>query len=219
MSRLVWSWRFIGCTVALLGIVAAGRVEARGLVPTRAVPLAPIAKADVQRCRGLALLRPACPLRAPVVEGKYRTFATRDGEGTRYPPLHVFDMERVGPRPPTDAAWLRPPYGVHITVAAGDVKRLTPFIDPTPRTRATRLTERIRSSKRTKAVSFGMRRWNGMRGILYLAPPYPNGGQLGDHLAFQWSARGRTNVVSLHSWSPLQETERALRQMVNSIPR
>jgi hypothetical protein len=219
MSLFAGSWRYIGCTVALLGAVAAGRAEALGVDRTRAVPLAPIAGKEVQRCRELALLRQVCPLRAPVVVGKYRTFAARDGEGTRYPPLHVFDMERVGPRPPTDAAWLRPPYGVHITVAAGDVERFTPFVNPTPRTPATQLTEHIRRSERTKAVSFGLRRWNGFRGILYLAPPYPNGGQLGDHLVFQWSARGRTSVVSLHAWAPLTQTESTLRGIVNSIPR
>jgi hypothetical protein len=213
------SWRYIGCAVALLGAVAAGRAEALGVDRTRAVALAPIAHTDVERCRELALLRRVCPLRAPVVVGKYRTFAARDGEGTRYPPLHIFDMERVGPRPPTAAAGLRPPYGVHITVAAGDVERFTPFTNPTSRTRVTRLTEAVRRSKRTKAVSFGGRRWNGIRGVLYLAPPYPDGGQLGDHLVFQWSGRGQTRVVSLHSWAPLTQTETTLEGIVNSIPR
>jgi len=55
-------------------------------------------------------------------------------------------------------------------------------------------------------------------GILYLAPPFPNGGQLGDHLVFQWQRSRRTYVVTLHSWAPLKETEATLRAMVTALP-
>jgi hypothetical protein len=39
---------------------------------------------------------------------------------------------------------------------------------------------------RRKPVSFGVRSWNGRRGVLYLAPPYAHGGMFGEHLVFQW---------------------------------
>ena len=57
-----------------------------------------------------------------------------------------------------------------------------------------------------------------MRGILYLAPPYLHGGQLGDHLVFQWGRGNRMYVVSLHAWAPLGETAATLRAMVATLP-
>jgi hypothetical protein len=66
-------------------------------------------------------------------------------------------------------------------------------------------------------VSFGHRRWNERRVILYLAPPFLHGGQLGDHLVFQWRQRTRTYVVSLHSWAPLLETAATLRAIVEGL--
>ena len=127
------------------------------------------------------------------------------------PELQIFDLERF-------AVPLRPPKGAHITVAAGAVARLTPFADPTAGTQVVRLTDAVRKSPRSRPVSFGRRAWNGQRGILYLAPGYPAGGQLGDHLVFQWRRSDKTFIVSIHSWAPLTETASTLRAMVEALP-
>jgi hypothetical protein len=143
----------------------------------------------------------------PRVRTGYRALFARDG--TLKPPLHVFDLERFAPT-------LKPPAGAHITAAAGAVERLTPYADPTERTSVVSITHPV-NVNRTKPVSFGVRRWNGRRGVLYLAPPYLHGGQLGDHLVFQWQKSGRSYVISLHTWWPLPEVADTLKEMVEAL--
>jgi len=153
-------------------------------------------------------LRPSCIREVPRVTGNYDASKAGDRAG---PEFHVFDLEHFVPS--------RPPKGAHITVAAGAVWRLTPYADPDRSSRAVQLSENIRrASSRTSPVSFGHRRWNGRKGILYLAPPYLHGGQLGDHLVFQWGRGNHMRVVSLHAWAPLEETAATLRAMVLTLP-
>jgi hypothetical protein len=193
-------------------VVACGLIPATvavGFAPQGSArhPLAELPAAQFAKCRVSTLLRPVCPHRVPRVRNGYRALFARDG--TLDPPLHVFDLERFAPT-------LRPPAGAHITAAAGAVWRLTPYADPTARTRVVPIT-RPTNVNRAKPVSFGVRRWNGRRGILYLAPPYVHGGQLGDHMVFQWQESGKTYVISLHTWWPLQEVADTLKQMVEAL--
>ena len=175
-------------------------------VPSR--PLVPLPSGQLARCQGSALLRPSCIREVPRVTGNYDASKAGDRAG---PEFHVFDLEHFVPS--------RPPKGAHITVAAGAVWRLTPYADPDRSSRAVQLSENIRrASSRTSPVSFGHRRWNGRKGILYLAPPYLHGGQLGDHLVFQWGRGNHIRLVSLHAWAPLEETAATLRAMVETLP-
>ena len=169
--------------------------------------LVALPRAQLAKCRASLLLRPACPRRVPRISGRYRALFARDGK--LVPALHVFDLEFF-------LASERPPKGAHVTAAAGAVRRLTPYAEPTERTRVVSLSTPI-IDKRTKPVSYGVRNWNGRRGILYLAPPFLNGGQLGDHLVFQWKRAGRMYVVSLHVWSSPAESAPTLRAMVMAL--
>lgn len=67
-------------------------------------------------------------------------------------------------------------------------------------------------------MSFGLRSWNGRRGLLYLAPPYIHGGQMGDHVVFQWRQGRTTYAISLHSWWPLPQAAATLQAMVMALP-
>ena len=158
-------------------------------------------------CRAVALVRPVCPRGVPRVVGGYRALLTRDGK--LEPALYVFDLERF-------AVPLRPPKGAHITAAAGAVWRLTPYQDPTSESVVRPLSDHV-NVNRWNPVSFGVRQWGRRQGILYLAPPYLHGGQLGDHLVFQWGTGNRMHVLSLHRWSPLTETVATLRAMVIAL--
>jgi hypothetical protein len=152
-------------------------------------------------------LRPSCIRKVPRVTGNYDASKGRDRAG---PEFHLFDLEHFVPS--------RPPKGAHITVAAGAAWRLTPYVDPDRTSRSVQLSEKVRQAFRMRPVSFGHRRWNGREGILYLAPPLLRGGQLGDHLVFQWGRGNHLRVVSLHAWAPLEETAATLRAMVETLP-
>ena len=182
-------------------------VVAHSAAPAGSARLEGLPVSQLAKCRTAAALRSVCPRRVPQVNGGYRALFARDGKLT--PALYVFDLERF-------SMPLRPPNGAHITAAAGAVWRLTPYEDPAAQSKAKRLSEPV-SPARMKPVSFGVRDWNGRRGILYLAPPYLHGGQLGDHLVFQWGTGDRMHVISLHRWSPLSETAAMLRAMVMAL--
>jgi hypothetical protein len=83
----------------------------------------------------------------------------------------------------------------------------------------TTLRNGIVAHKRLEPLLFGPADWGGRRGVLFLAPSYPVGGQIGGHLAFWWRLRGTNYLVSLHAWEPLTECERILRRVVLSTPR
>lgn len=197
--------------VVLAGAIAcfAAATELGLSQPGLARPLVQLPKEQLAKCEASRLLRPACARMVPRVDGRYRAYRARDG--TLVPELQVFDLEYFGTP-------LRPPRGAHITIAAGAVSRLTPYVDPDASLRPVRLSKKVREAARTKPISFGYRRWNGVRGILYLAPPHLHGGQLGDHLVFQWGSSDRIYVVSLHAWRPLAETAATLRAMVATLP-
>lgn len=49
-------------------------------------------------------------------------------------------------------------------------------------------------------VSFGSARWFDTQGRLALAPQYPEGGEVGGHLAFCGTANGVGYAITLHAW-------------------
>jgi hypothetical protein len=199
-------WR-TAALVVLAGCAATALVLAGLSQASLSRPLTPLPAAQLAKCQASAQLRPACIRKVPRVTGRYRAYRARDGGPA--PEFQVFDLEYFVPS--------RPPKGAHITVAAGAVSRLTPYTDPKAATNVVQLSDRVRRADRSKPVSFGSRRWNDLQGILYLAPPYLHGGQLGDHLVFQWTRSGQTYVVSLHAWAPLPETAATLRAMVATL--
>jgi hypothetical protein len=69
---------------------------------------------------------------------------------------------------------------------------------------------------RSTALSFGEVRFGTKGGVLVLAPSYPLGGMLGDHLIFYWKSGGVDYMVTLHSWEPFLQTVATLRALVIS---
>jgi hypothetical protein len=67
-------------------------------------------------------------------------------------------------------------------------------------------------------VSFGRVRWAGREGVLTLAPSFPTGGFVGNHLTFVWREHGVQHTLSLHAWEPLTEAAATLRTMVERLP-
>lgn len=55
-------------------------------------------------------------------------------------------------------------------------------------------------------------------GILYLAPPFLFGGQLGNHLVYRWHVGRIEYAVTLHAWVRLAQAIETLRAVVESAP-
>jgi YVTN family beta-propeller protein len=62
----------------------------------------------------------------------------------------------------------------------------------------------------------GDRLVGGIKGELYRAPPYPEGGYHGDHFIFRWTRAGQSYAVSLHAWRT-QETLQLLGAIVTGL--
>jgi hypothetical protein len=185
--------------------------------PIRAVELVPLAPKRLEHCRRSALLRPACPRRVPRVGAPYLSHLATDllGRGSRLR-LDVFNLERGG-EVPGRPDLNRPPRMGHLVLAAGEVERLaaTAFVPA----RRTRLRNGLLSRDRTLSLDLGRARWSGRSGSLLLAPSYPRGGMLGNHLIFRWTTDGGDYLVSLHAWEPLREAAATLRAIVASTGR
>jgi hypothetical protein len=69
---------------------------------------------------------------------------------------------------------------------------------------------------RDEPISFGLLDVGDTRALLFLAPPYPTGGYLGNHLVLVWKVPRGRRAVSLHAWEPLTEAAATLRRMALS---
>jgi hypothetical protein len=169
-----------------------------------AARLVPLVPEKLSNCRRSARLRSICPVLVPRVRAQYLSSLSDDG------PFAVFDLERGLPGH-------APPRGVHITVGAGDVERIDPFEHPNATEGAAALADQVLVDERREAVSFGRVRWGAREGVLFLAPPYLYGGQLGDHLVFEWGEGDERFLYSLHAWRPLADTAATLKKMVEAV--
>jgi hypothetical protein len=168
-----------------------------------AARLVPLAPEKVSRCRRSARLRNICPVLVPRVRVPYLSHLSDRG------PVALFDLERGLPGH-------APPRGAHITVGAGDVERIDPFEHPNATEDAAALADHVLVDQRREAVSFGRVRWGAREGVLFLAPPFLYGAQLGDHLVFEWGEGDERFLYSLHAWKPLADTAATLKKMVEA---
>jgi hypothetical protein len=127
--------------------------------------------------------------------------------------FQVLEMSAGAPR--KDPAANAPPAFVHVVIEAGDARHLIDFGEATG---TESLEDSLLEQKRDLPVGLGTRTWGGVTGDLILAPSFPGGGAHGDHLVFRWRRGGVIHNVSLHAWTPIAETESALKRMVASIP-
>jgi hypothetical protein len=121
----------------------------------------------------------------------------------------LFDLERGVPGDP-------PPRGAHLTFGAGDIERSGPFVHPRLSDPSSALSDAALDPNRQEPVSFGRASWGGHEGVLFLAPPFLHGGQLGDHLVYAWSTGNARFAVSLHTWKPLADAAATLREIVEA---
>jgi hypothetical protein len=170
----------------------------------------------VRACRRSPLLRPACPQRVPEAPFDpaseiYQTHVFSSGPGG----AQTFDLSWGGeyPRPARN----RPPALVHVVLVGGQPLGPLEGLD-IPRPGQAELRDGLLERERGRAFSFGAARWHGRRGRLLLAPPYPRGGIMGNHLVFRWREGRRGYALSLHAWEPLTETAETLQRVVGSLP-
>jgi hypothetical protein len=105
----------------------------------------------------------------------------------------------------------------HLVAVAGNVERLASFREPRDET-GERVRDGLLRRRRGAPVSFGRARWADRIGALYLMPPFPHGGMLGNHLVFSWRQDKRPYALSLHAWEPLTESVATLQTMVEGLP-
>lgn len=199
--------------LAVLVLALVGTASARLQQPSPLV--APISAKRLAHCERSALLRPVCPRSVPRVDS-YLSHLSVELAGLGGPVLDVFNLESGGEYPGRPRL-NRPPRMAHVVVVAGDVERLAPLRVPRGASGES-LHDGVLRQDREAPVSFGRARWAGRTGALYLVPPFPRGGMLGNHLSFTWDERRTQYTLSLHAWEPLTEAAAALRTMVERLP-
>lgn len=178
------------------------------------VPLVPLAPKRIAYCERSELLRAACPRLVPRVRAAYQSHLSVAPSGDRRR-LDIFNLERGGEYPGQPER-NRPPRMAHLVIAGGEVEGSAPVFDLL-QARRVRLRNGLMRMQRVRTLSFGRVRWKGLTGDLFLAPSYPRGGMLGNHLVFRWGS-DRRYVVSLHAWEPLVEAAATLKAIVASTP-
>ena len=166
--------------------------------PEPDVALVPTPEDALAACRSSRPLRRACPRLVPEApyDERPEVYVVELRPGGRGGP-ETFNLQ-WGAEDPARPERNRPPRLSHLVVAAGRP-------GTTLRGIATRTLRRAD--------------WQGRRGSLLLAAPYPGGGLMGDHLIFRWRDAGREYAASLHAWEPFQETVETLEAIVASMPR
>jgi hypothetical protein len=149
------------------------------------------------KCRSSHPLRRACPRLVPEApyDRRPEVYVVELRPGGRGAP-ETFNLQ-WGAEDPARPERNRPPRLSHLVVVAG-------------RTGTTLRGVETRVLRRAN--------WEGRRGTLLLAAPYPRGGLMGDHLIFRWREGRREYAVSLHTWEPFQETVDTLEAIVASMP-
>lgn len=177
------------------------------------VELVPLAKKRLAHCRRSRLLSTICPTYVPRVRAPYLSHLSRDAARSSGE-MHVFDLERGGAYPKQPER-NRPPRMAHIGLLAGDTERIGPWLEPWDEP-ARPLRDGVMREARDEPISFGLLDLGDRPALLFLAPPYPSGGYLGNHLVLVWEARQGRHAISLHAWEPLTEAVATLRRMALS---
>lgn len=178
----------------------------------RPVELVPLAPKKLAHCRKSALLRAACPTLVPRVRAAYLAHLGIEHEGTPLS-LATFNLER-GAEYPQAPERNAPPRMAHLVVVGGHVERAAAGVFDD--VRRVRLRDGLVRRTRDHSVGFGAFEWSGRTGELLLAPSYPRGGMLGNHLVYRWREGRRDYAASLHAWEPLTQAAATLRAVVAS---
>jgi hypothetical protein len=165
--------------------------------PAPDVALVPTPEDALAACRSSPLLRRACPRLVPEAPYHQRpeVYVVEVRPAGRGSP-ETFNLQ-WGAEDPARPERNRPPRLSHLVVVAGRAGTTLRGVEMSVLRRAT---------------------WEGRRGTLLLAAPYPRGGLMGDHLIFRWRDGGREYAASLHAWEPFRETVGTLEAVVASMP-
>jgi hypothetical protein len=165
--------------------------------PAPEVALVPTPADALAACRSSPLLRRACPGLVPEApyDRRPEAYVVELRPGGREAP-ETFNLQ-WGAEDPARPERNRPPRLSHLVVVAG----------------RSGTTLRAAETRALRRVS-----WEGRRGRLLVAAPYPRGGLMGDHLIFRWRDGRREYAASLHAWEPFQETIDTLEAVVASMP-
>lgn len=188
-------------------------------LPARAVRMMATPPRVLRLCRRSPLLRAICPRQLPFVnhlssEPAYTASLCRVGHpgcaGLRWDDLEI---EHAG-----DGS--HPPIWAHLSIAAGEFRhgRPTEFHWPTNHTPVAPHNG-LWKAKRRRALFLGNVRWGTRTGDLILAPSYPAGGMMSDHLIFYFRSHGHDQLLSLHAWEPFDQAVATLRHIVLSTQR
>lgn len=168
-----------------------------------AVSLAQLAGAKLAHCRKSPRLTHVCPVLVPRVRAPYLSHLSESDSDA------LFNLERGVPGH-------APPRGAHVTVGGGETERSDPFEHPARSDPPSTPSDSLLGEEREKPVSFGPVTWGGHDGVLFLAPQFLQGGQLGNHLVFERGEGSDRFTYSLHAWEPLADTAATLRAMVEA---
>jgi hypothetical protein len=193
-----------------LAVLDTLRIELR---QARPVELVALAQARVEHCRRSRLLRSICPTKVPRVRAPYLSHLARDLLRPARS-LDAFSLERGG-EDPARPERNRPPRMAHIALVAGETEQIAPWAEPWDQL-AVALRDGLLRAKRDEPISFGLVTWGSARGLLFLVPPFPTGGSLGNHLVFVRKSGPVSRAVSLHAWEPLTEAAATLRAITLS---
>jgi hypothetical protein len=203
-----------GLLLAIVACAGCGHEENSSAAAPTLVAMPAAARA---RCTKAERLRPVCPTRIP--DSKWQDRAGWDDARGEFAWNGLFFELQAGAQHPGQPELDSPPRFVHVAVGVGRASALLPFSWP-PAGQVQLRNGLLRTdAQRSSALSFGPRRWAGIDGQLLLAPPHERGGGIvGTHLIFAWPEGRDLDVVTIHAWEPLTETERVLREVVESLP-
>jgi hypothetical protein len=194
-------------------------------------------------CRLLTHVRPICPRRLPAApfaralrppgfsgpwaSGGYAVCLDAHSNGapvgSRHCVLDIFQVEAAG-RLQAGPGFGGPPHFLHVSLYARRGSLVAPdrsgFAGTALAWPAASKPARARAgllrAKRRRAIFLGRMRWSARSGELVLAPAFPAGGELGDHLIFHWRRGAIDYAMTLHAWEPLPRAVSTLRAIVAS---
>jgi hypothetical protein len=174
----------------------------RTVAPVGGVPMAAAPARLSMICRTRAILRAACPSRAPAggVHSAYVTVAPNPWDRRSKPPSLLVSAEYAFGRG-------RPPF-VHLELATGRIPIARRYAPQVP-------ISRLKVPKDytvTQPIPLGERAWTANPGRLVF------GDCFGNHLCYRWRQDGRRYQIDLHAWAPVTRTVQVLRAIVRSTP-
>jgi hypothetical protein len=220
-----WVTRARACALTAVGAVlcvfsaVALPAGAGNVLSLPAVRMMETPPSVLRLCRRSPRLSPFCPHRLPYVEH------------LRSEPPYLSSLCRVGHGGCAGLTWDdlelehsgsgdRPPRWAHASVGAGRIigSRAVAFSWPTTTHRVV-VHDGLFASRRPRALFLGHVRWGARSGELVLAPSFPSGGMMSDHLIFYSGGNATGRMVTLHGWEPFTQVVATLRAIVLSTGR